>query len=158
MKEKMRQAIVDALIESYGMTTKEAEGRVFDQEEVDELYYLEQEELGEDAISIEVYGLSQAGHVFDLTVFYSSAQYFFVLVQFEEQTNVAAVKEALAKYEASSVSQYLYVENEIENVRDGLLLAFDIVGDLKEELVRLFELVGSHACTQLLDAVLVKEA
>ena len=155
MKEQIKQAIVKALISSYGMTEEEAEEHVLDWEE-DELFSWEQEEFGLDGIGFEVFDLSQTGHSYNLTVSYAS-DYFFAMLQFEEQPNVEAVQAAFDKYEESPVSEELYIENAIEDEGDALVLCFDLQGDCAQALTRLFELLRSESCIQLLDAVLHQE-
>ena len=156
MKEKIIQATKKALISSFGMTKEEAEEHVFDLAEVDDLFEFEQDELGMSEIGVEACDLTEAGHAFNLTVCYSS-DYFFALLQFGEDANVAAVEEAFDKYNQSLVSDELYIENEIEDEQDALVLGFDIQGDCEKDLTHMFELLKSGPCTQLLNAVLIRE-
>ena len=151
---KIKQTIINVLVNECGMMEKEAEERVhyYDGFEIfDEL--LCEDDLDEELCEFLAEDLSQGSHSYDMYISPIGGVFHIALCFYGELT-VTAVKDAFERYEKSPVSEELIIENEIESEEDALMLCYNSSGDLQKDLNRVFDLLKSTECNQLLDAVL----
>lgn len=151
---KIKQTIIKALVNECSMTEKEAEERVhyYDGFEIfDEV--LCDDEFDEGLCEFLVEDLSQGKHSYDMYIS-PLGEVFHIALCFYGEPAVTAVEDAIAHYEKSSVSEELIIENEIESKEDVLMLCYNSSGDLQKDLNRVFDLLKSLECKQLLDTVL----
>ena len=156
MTSKVKQMILNALVDSFDMTERDAEERILGGEEIDGGIgeELMEEELGEEFEEYEVCGLSLAGHSYDLNVS-ADGEFYSVFLVFRDSPDLEEVDGAFERYSSSSASERLRIENDIESSEDMLMLSYEVDGDLQECLSDIFKLLESEECIQLVNEVLL---